>query len=966
MAVLKAPAKILACYFIVPDWQNGGMRITDIPRANYNQVHIFQSYSPVMVPNGSGGQTANNTGDGSMRLFDGWAKNGPTAAECKIMQDRGQRLVLTLGGANAGWNYQNRVNTQNLVTSTIEEINKLGRNVSGVDFNNFENFIGSSPTELEWAMDQFKAEFGPDFTVTTPVHPNFDARIADRDITDKMAQRYSSNGSFINFPQYYDHSSVSNESYILSQSRRWIQRQGAKQYGVGYAPGQTPIATCVSTYNTLKNEYPDIRGAFIWNASSDRDTGWAWSRALQQAVGNLPIDTTGTTPPPPSPAPPAPSPNPPAPAPSTPNGIIPNYPKTNGTMFFGYSGDPRAIIQSPYNTNFAFHIVPRPNDGTATAKPGRHVWVDTAGNPGDVGSVTSTVFSPSRLLELANAKVRNVVLVGGAGEAFHFNTDTHVTNFMNTFKQIMTAAGGPAVIHGLMFNNFEQLSQEHPNDIPYWNNLGDKMREIARQCHELYGADFEISMAPHPNANPGGYGQADGYVANRMLAAPRQLDTSYPQFYDTPLTASDVMLYMGRWATMMGAAERVGFGYTTRNYTTLTGRAGMSAAVVEDALNQLKNSTSLSNYRGTFIWRFNYDAQQTNFPDATLAGTIMPASARGSTGGGTVIPPAPGPTPVVTLYAPTLNKTPLVYGDVVTVTAIVNTANAALTTDRVVMTVRPPGGTHGGGPFLDFFNEPTSVFPVGNRTYTATYTIPTNHTEGNWEFYLTYLSGSTWYDSPSKYVSVTALPVTPPVDPVDPPPPPPPPPAPVANFVATPRSGNAPLIVSFVDTSTGTNLTTKELRPNGVNTTPVLQLTSNVTYTYPTAGTYSPYAAVTDSLGRTANVTRTGYIVVSTAPAPSPGTPPAEPPINPPVPPIQPAPPPPKEAMVCVQWTNDGVRWSKERWIPAGNLGDYERRVKTRMLGSSGNKGRAFRVRCYDDIDWELCGVYIEYAESAH
>jgi len=94
-----------------------------------------------------------------------------------------------------------------------------------------------------------------------------------------------------------------------------------------------------------------------------------------------------------------------------------------------------------------------------------------------------------------------------------------------------------------------------------------------------------------------------------------------------------------------------------------------------------------------------------------------------------------------------------------------------------------------------------------------------------------------------------------------------PPPAPVAQFTATPRTGNPGLTVSF-DSSQSTGNPTGfqwDFDGNGV----VDSTDPNPTHTYPTAGTYTVSLTVVNLTGVDVEV-KTGYIVITAVPTPTP------------------------------------------------------------------------------------------------
>ncbi len=93
----------------------------------------------------------------------------------------------------------------------------------------------------------------------------------------------------------------------------------------------------------------------------------------------------------------------------------------------------------------------------------------------------------------------------------------------------------------------------------------------------------------------------------------------------------------------------------------------------------------------------------------------------------------------------------------------------------------------------------------------------------------------------------------------------PPPAPPVANFTGTPRLGNAPLSVQFIDTSTGSPTSWAwDFNNDGV----IDNTSRNPIYTYPSPGTYSVNLTVTNEGGSDSEL-KTNYITVQ-APPPAP------------------------------------------------------------------------------------------------
>lgn len=297
---LPLPSRLCATYLTL--W-GGGTRITAVP-LTYNQIYLFHA-----VPSGNGGISFGYT-------------NSVTAAEIDTVQKRGQRVVLTFGGANAGFNFQTRAQSQNFVDGFKRIYDQLG-GVDGLDFNNFEARIGSNVTEMTWIAQQLKAAYGSNFSISAPPAPDAGWAPQDRVLCKAML---ASGAMDYAGPQFYDSEGYKNGNTIIAYMEEWIRDVAGGDaskmvvgYSANYGAGPT-LATCQSSWKTLVAKYPKLRGVFTWSAQDDASGGWNWSKAMQPLVGNQLITDTGTPPAPNPPAPP-PAPNPPAPAPST-GGVV--------------------------------------------------------------------------------------------------------------------------------------------------------------------------------------------------------------------------------------------------------------------------------------------------------------------------------------------------------------------------------------------------------------------------------------------------------------------------------------------------------------------------------------------------------------------------------------------------------------------------------------------------------------------
>ena len=139
------PAKVLSCCYAT--WDTGRFRLTDIPM-DFNVINVFHA-----KPNGTPvGGSWNNVGNGSF-MFEHYGS--VPVADIQACRARGQKVLLTVGGADAGFNFATAPRASNFVDSFREMSDRLG-GVDGCDFNNFEAGIGTSATEMIWIGEQLK------------------------------------------------------------------------------------------------------------------------------------------------------------------------------------------------------------------------------------------------------------------------------------------------------------------------------------------------------------------------------------------------------------------------------------------------------------------------------------------------------------------------------------------------------------------------------------------------------------------------------------------------------------------------------------------------------------------------------------------------------------------------------------------------------------------------------------------
>ena len=261
------PAQVLACYYT--GWDTDTYRITDVP-SDFNVVYLFHAKPQGSPVNGSW----NNVGNGAFAFeyFD-----AVPADQVQACRSRGQKVILTVGGASAGFNFDTRAKSAEFVASFQDMHDRLG-GVDGCDFNNFEAQIGSSPDEMTWIASQLKARYGGDFAITAPPQPNSpDDRFLLKAMRDAGVLDWAG-------PQYYDWSGFSEPGFISRRTDDWVQDLGAGKVLLGltanYGNGPS-LEDCMREWDAVRTRYPDIRGMFCWSAQLNLASGNVWGANMK-------------------------------------------------------------------------------------------------------------------------------------------------------------------------------------------------------------------------------------------------------------------------------------------------------------------------------------------------------------------------------------------------------------------------------------------------------------------------------------------------------------------------------------------------------------------------------------------------------------------------------------------------------------------------------------------------------------
>ena len=200
-----------------------------------------------------------------------------SAAQVQACRNRGQKVILTVGGAAAGFNFSTRAQSANFVESFKGIAQRLG-GIDGCDFNNFEANIGSSAGAMVWIASQLKANFGPGFAITAPPQPNSPD---DRAMLKAMADAGVLDAAG---PQYYDWSGFNDPGFISRRTDDWVGALGEGRVMLGlsanYSNGPS-LADCIREWDAVKAKYPGIRGMFCWSAQNNLAGGNTWGSNMR-------------------------------------------------------------------------------------------------------------------------------------------------------------------------------------------------------------------------------------------------------------------------------------------------------------------------------------------------------------------------------------------------------------------------------------------------------------------------------------------------------------------------------------------------------------------------------------------------------------------------------------------------------------------------------------------------------------
>jgi chitinase len=217
-------------------------------------------------------------GDGSPN-FPWLSPSEVRAVDVQTCRNRGQKVILTVGGAGNGFQFTNRTLSNNFIAGIQTIISQLG-GVDGLDFNNYEQLPPSQTTitEIKFIASSLKSIYGSQFAITTPPEPTDNTQYME------LARQLDAQNTLTWVsPQYYDRTDVKAVDVIFNFTNRWISAVAqASQVVIGLGSGNyntgaaTTLAEANREVNRVLSAHPTIRGVFSWNANFDATQGFAF------------------------------------------------------------------------------------------------------------------------------------------------------------------------------------------------------------------------------------------------------------------------------------------------------------------------------------------------------------------------------------------------------------------------------------------------------------------------------------------------------------------------------------------------------------------------------------------------------------------------------------------------------------------------------------------------------------------
>lgn len=262
------PAKVLSTYFTA--WDD--TFAIDETSALYNQIYLFHA-TPAPALTGA---------------FEFVYDYNVSQEAIQAARTAGRRVVLTCGGAGAGFAFTHRSQSTAFIESFAQMYADYGP-FDGCDFNMFEAGVSSNTNELIWISDQLKRTYGSNFSITCPPHPSATYAPQDRVL---FGDWVASGTLDYAAPQFYDDPSLITTAYIQDTIDEFVaiaEANGGSAanvmvgLGANYSNGST-TANSVTAYTAIETAHPTIRGAYGWNTQLDEADSYSFAVAMSAII----------------------------------------------------------------------------------------------------------------------------------------------------------------------------------------------------------------------------------------------------------------------------------------------------------------------------------------------------------------------------------------------------------------------------------------------------------------------------------------------------------------------------------------------------------------------------------------------------------------------------------------------------------------------------------------------------------
>ena len=194
-----------------------------------------------------------------------------TAAQVQTCRQRGQKVILTVGGADNGFNFDDRTKSQNFVQLFPRDVDGHGRG-RWLRLQQLRGQrSGSSPTEMIWIAQQLRAAM-----VRLRHHG---AAAAQRVAQDRSMLKAMSDAGVLTYaaPQYYDWTGFNDAGFIsrriASGWRCWVTPARWWSAWAATIPTAPAWTTASASGTRIKRHTRPFAAMFCWSAQTDLSAG---------------------------------------------------------------------------------------------------------------------------------------------------------------------------------------------------------------------------------------------------------------------------------------------------------------------------------------------------------------------------------------------------------------------------------------------------------------------------------------------------------------------------------------------------------------------------------------------------------------------------------------------------------------------------------------------------------------------